>query len=241
MKPEADMCFDAYLEGESFDPAQLPSPVDLRSASPNELALAWQKQWQAGQEIRIRFLDGDSRLHARVEAHARQWLDHANLLFNFGNHSSAEVRISFKGHGFWSLVGTDAMQRPDPIPTMQLGGLTADSNETTLRRAVLHEFGHTIGCVHEQASPAIAIPWDEEKVYAYYWRMQRWDRETTYNNVLYRYSPAMARFTDHDPRSIMQYPVLKELTVGGFEIGWNTELSDLDRSFIAKMYPRKSD
>jgi len=32
--------------------------------------------------------------------------------------------------------------------------------------------------------------------------------------------------------------VPKELTIGGFEIGWNTELSERDKAFIAKMYPR---
>ena len=166
MKPEIDMCFDVYPEGEWFEPSMLPSPVDLALATTNELALAWKKQWQAGQEIRIRFLDGDGRLHARVEEHARQWLKHANLGFNFGNHSNAEIRISFNGRGYWSTVGTDAMQRPDSIATMQLGGLTADTNERLFHRTVLHEFGHAIGCVHEQASPAIAIPWDEPKVYA---------------------------------------------------------------------------
>jgi hypothetical protein len=35
----------------------------------------------------------------------------------------------------------------------------------------------------------------------------------------------------------MQYPVPKELTIGGFEIGWNRELSEMDKSFIAKIYP----
>ena len=29
----------------------------------------------------------------------------------------------------------------------------------------------------------------------------------------------------------------KELTIGGFEIGWNDDFSELDQSFIEKMYP----
>ncbi len=121
---------------------------------------------------------------------------------------------------------------------MQLGGLRAESDEVVLRRTVLHEFGHALGCIHEQASPAAQIPWDDAKVYAFYREWQGWDQRTTYENVLRRYTAAELRFTAHDPRSIMQYPVPAELTLGGFSVPWNDDLSDGDRSFIARMYPR---
>ena len=55
--------------------------------------------------------------------------------------------------------------------------------------------------------------------------------------MLFRYSQLETRFTHHDAKSIMQYPVQKELTIGGFEIGWNDDFSELDQSFIEKMYP----
>jgi hypothetical protein len=233
-----DVCFDEYLEGEQFDPAQLPSRVDLKRVSSAELAMFWSKQWQAGQELRITFLDGEPELHERVEKHARQWLEHANVAFQFGKFPNAEIRISFKGAGYWSLCGTDAMGRAAPLPTMQFGGFSPGTDDTLVRRTVLHEFGHALGCVHEQASPAIDIPWDEQKVYEFYLRTQKWDEAKTYNNVLRRYSREETKFTEHDPTSIMQYPVSKELTKGGFEIGWNTQLSAMDKSFIARMYPR---
>ncbi len=51
------------------------------------------------------------------------------------------------------------------------------------------------------------------------------------------YSISKTRFTSHDPASIMQYPVPKELTLNGFTIGWNNQLSPDDKAFIAKMYP----
>ncbi|MFL6248012.1 MAG: M12 family metallopeptidase [Thermoanaerobaculia bacterium] len=232
-----DLCFDEYLEGDQFDPAQVPSRIDLTRASSAELAMFWSKQWQSGQELRIMFLDGEPELHARIEQHARQWLEHANVAFTFGKFANAEIRISFKGIGYWSLCGTDAMGRAAPLPTMQFGGFSPGTDDTLVRRTVLHEFGHALGCIHEQASPAIDIPWDEEKVYAFYKRTQNWDEEKTYNNVLRRYSAAETKFTEYDSTSIMQYPVSKELTRGGFEIAWNTQLSAMDRSFIARMYP----
>jgi hypothetical protein len=232
-----DICIDGYVEGERFDPAELPAPVDLRRASHDELAMAWAKQWQPGQELRIRFLDGEPELQEQVEQHARTWLDHANLGFSFGNHPDAEIRITFDGDGYSSLVGTDALRQPQSVRTMELAFLP-DTPEEEIRRTVLHEFGHAIGCVHEQASPAVEIPWDMAKVKEYYRRWQGWDDETIERNVLHRYSSEETRFTEHDPHSIMQYPVPEELTIGDFAIGWNNELSELDKSFVARMYPR---
>ena len=231
-----DVCFDVYRNGSLFTPSSLPR-IDQRKATSEELAVAWRKQWQPGQELRIQFLDGSSTLHERVKRHASDWLKHANLTFNFGKYRDAEIRVSFEGDGYWSFVGTEAMNEPSDRPTMQLGGFTSKSSDVELRRTVLHEFGHAIGCVHEQSSPAYSIPWDEEKVYKHYLTWQGWDKETTYQNVIVRYSQSDTRYTQHDPHSIMQYPVQKELTKGGFEIGWNNDLSDLDKEFIAMMYP----
>jgi tyrosinase len=36
----------------------------------------------------------------------------------------------------------------------------------------------------------------------------------------------------------MQYAVPEELTIGDFAIGWNTQLSQTDRTFIGVMYPQ---
>jgi hypothetical protein len=239
VKGRFDYCFDAYPEGEAFDPATLPSSVDLRTASYEELAVAWRQQWQPGQELRVRFMDGDRPLHEKVMNVAREWLKHANLAFAFGNYPDAEIEISFKGFGYWSLVGTAAMRRKKrSVPTMQLGGFHASSDPVAMRRTVLHEFGHAIGCIHEQASPGAKILWNEAAVYEFYRKGQGWDEPTTFQNVLKRYGAADACFTNHDPSSIMQYPVPKFLTTNGFEVGWNDNLSTADKAFIAKMYPR---
>lgn len=237
MAERLDMCFDRYLESEGFRPQSLPSAVDLKHATHDELAMAWKKNWSPGTEIRISFMDGDADLRERVQGVAVKWLDYANLDFSFGNHAEAEVRVSFQGRGYSSYVGTDALNIPGDQPTLMLGGFTVDMGEEEFRRPVLHEFGHAIGCIHEQASPAVQIPWDEEKVYEFYRVNQGWDRDTTFNNVLRRYSADEVKFTEHDPQSIMQYPVREELTIGDFAIGWNTDLSEQDKSFVARMYP----
>lgn len=240
MNERLDLCFDAYLDGERFDEAMLPSPVDVSAASSNELALAWRKQWQPGQELRIRFLDGDAPLREKVEEIAREWLHYADLRFVFGNLPDSDIDVTFQGRGYSSLVGTDAVRRTNRAePSLKLGGFRGSMPEAEMRRTVLHEFGHAIGCIHEQSSPGAAIPWNEAAVYKYFREWQGWDDATTYHNVLLRYTASETRFTSHDPTSIMQYPVPKELTLNGFEIGWNDQLSPGDKEFIAKMYPHR--
>ena len=79
------ICVDDYPGDKGFDPVEMPDRVDLRQTNRQELALAKYRVWEEEQELRIRFLDGTPDLHQRVEALARQWLDYANLGFNFGN------------------------------------------------------------------------------------------------------------------------------------------------------------
>jgi hypothetical protein len=235
-----DLCVDAFPPGERFDPSWLPRGADLLTAPSEELALSWRRQWQPGQELRVRFLDGERQVQQRVRQHAVAWLEFANLAFDFGEHATAEIRVTFTGAGYWSHVGTDALRVPRDAPTMQLGGLGSHTEEVAFRRTVLHEFGHALGCIHEQASPAADIPWDVDKVYAFYRDWQGWDRQTTHDNVLLRYSAADLHFTRHDPASIMQYPVPETLTRRRFSVGWNDDLSDSDRSFITRMYPSRA-
>ena len=36
----------------------------------------------------------------------------------------------------------------------------------------------------------------------------------------------------------MEYPIDNELTKGDFEVGFNRELSQIDKDFISKTYPK---
>ena len=57
-------------------------------------------------------------------------------------------------------------------------------------------------------------------------------------HMLRSYSPQeLAVVKEFDPRSIMMLPIPNELTIGDFEIGRNTDLSDLDKASVAEIYP----
>ncbi len=196
------------------------------------------RRWPNGIILRVHFLDGDPAVHKRVEPIAHEWSQYANIKFQFGAGPEAEIRVAFNPNlGSWSYMGTDcSLPQLTGKPTMNLGWLRPETSETEYRRVVLHEFGHALGLIHEHLSPDAKIPWDEEKVIAYYRRTNGWKEEYIRSNVLKL--PEADEYTAFDTRSIMLYPVPKELTKGGYEIPWqNSELSETDKEFIAKIYP----
>jgi hypothetical protein len=53
-----------------------------------------------------------------------------------------------------------------------------------------------------------------------------------------KYSPNAVTGTDVDRQSIMMYPIPKAWTVDGFSAGFNSELSEKDKTFIRFAYPQ---
>jgi hypothetical protein len=198
--------------------------------------------WENGKRLRVRFLDGDSAVQQKIANIAPEWEQFTNLKLDFVRDGAAEIRISFRDVGFsWSTVGTDALSRSRTQPSMNYGWLKPNTAEREYRRVVLHEFGHALGMIHEHQNPEAVgrIPWDKPKVYAYYAR-QGWSQQDVDENIFDVYDRDDTNFTSFDSSSIMQYAVPDDLTVGSFAIGWNTELSELDRDFMRRQYPKGS-
>lgn len=197
------------------------------------------KLWENGRKLRCKFIDGKPEVQAKVEAIAKEWEQFANLNLQFVASGAAEIRISFAEKGFsWSTMGTDALIVGAQEATMMYGWLDANTPLREYQRVVRHEFGHAIGLIHEHQNPAAQgkIPWDKPKVYAYY-AQQGWSQQDTDFNIFDVYAEDSTNHTSFDRDSIMQYAVPDELTVGSFAIGWNTELSTVDKEWTKKQYP----
>ena len=205
----------------------------------NKMAIVVSKMWATGRVLRVRFLDGSDSVQAKVMHFAKVWERYANLRFNFVPSGPAEIRIAFKqGAGSWSYMGTDCLLIINQEePTMNFGWFDESTSDMEFSRTTLHEFGHAIGCIHEHQHPENPIPWDKEKVYAFYAK-HGWDRPTVDQQVFARYDQSITNFSAYDKTSIMHYPIPVELlTNAQYATELNTKLSPEDMAFALKSYP----
>jgi serralysin len=195
--------------------------------------------WPAGSTLHVRFMGGDPVVVDRVFSIATEWSKYANIKFARVDSVPAEVRVAFDmGDGSWSSVGRNSALVPVTDPTMNYGWLTPDTDMTEYRRVVLHEFGHALGMIHEHQNPNAGIPWNKNAVYALYGGPpNNWSHDQVDINVFHLYARDRVRATQFDRTSIMLYPIPPELTDGRMSVGWNVELSDADKHFIAGLYP----
>lgn len=195
-------------------------------------------QWPGGQQIRVRFLEGDESLRDRVGAVAERWTapGMAQLEFIWVDEGPAEIRIAFEqGIGSWSYLGTQCQNVPDDQPTMNFGWLTPDSSDDAIQRVVLHEFGHALGLDHEHENAASGIRWNEPAVYAALGGPPyNWDEQTIRDNVFDEQDVGTASVVD--PDSIMLYPIPSVWTLDGTSVDLNPDLSEGDMATIRRMY-----
>lgn len=231
------VCFDRYLPPNPYQPApELTDAQKMASRSPVvRAAVLIAKRWPNNSTLRVRFMGGTSNQRQIVKDFAPKWCDHANLNLDFNDAPNAEIRISFDANdGAWSYLGKDCLGIPLNQATMNLGWQDEG--------VVLHEFGHTIGLIHEHQNPHDGgIKWNRDNVIRdLSGNPNFWDLATIEHNMFAKYDQELTNATALDKLSIMLYAIPKTWTTDGFQSEPNEVLSAKDKEFIGsiKGYPK---
>ena len=195
--------------------------------------------WKGKQFLRVHFLDGSDYLHAKVRLYSQIWSKYANIRFEFDEAGPSDLRVTFVHDGrSWSYIGNSAENVDKHKATMNFGWFDENTTEVELRRAILHEFGHALGLIHEHQSPKASINWNNQFLYSYYSKPPfAWNQNVVRDNIINKYAITRTQYSSYDPDSIMHYPIPAAFTTNGYSVGLNTELSAKDKAFVKKVYP----
>jgi hypothetical protein len=156
--------------------------------------------------------------------------------------SEAEVRIGFStaDASSASSVGRDVLDVPLNQPTTVYGW---DLTSHYGRGTALHELGHVLGMEHEHQNPFAGIVWNEPAVYASLAKPpNKWDHETTYQNIIQKLSKQQVQGSTWDPDSIMEYEfepglIIRPHPYDQTGITPPGTLSNADKQWALKWYP----
>jgi hypothetical protein len=207
------------------------------------LAMFTSKFWIAGRQLKISFLTGTDWQKNKVKQYATAWCSYGNIGMTFVDTGDCDILIDFNPTlGSWSYVGTDCSYFANRrVASMNLGWVLESKSEAEIRQVILHEFGHSLGAVHEHESPFVEIPWNKPKVYADLGGPpNNWPPAKVDRNMFTAYNLQQVQGTPFDGASVMLYYFPPSWTLNDKGTSFNTDLSDGDKAYIHFVYPPDS-
>lgn len=210
-------------------------------SNPMFAAVVTSKYWgPTPRQLTVSFMDNPSaELRRRIISHLNAW-NRTGCIEFVETQGIGKVRISRGAGGYWSYLGTDILLIPQNRPTMNLQGFTMNTREGEYIRVVRHEAGHTLGMPHEHMRKALVARIDPNKAYEYFWRTQRWNKQTVDQQVLTPLEEATLLATPADQDSIMCYQLPGSITYDGKPINGGIDINQSDYDFIASIYPKQT-
>jgi serralysin len=197
--------------------------------------------WNVGDTVYVQFLNGSTPLQRQVMQYAKLWENHANINFVWTT-GTGNIRIKFNAKGENnSLIGIVSNSKDLNEETMNLDSTNLTKFPTYFRTAVIHEFGHAIGFLHEHSNPKINVQWNRQAIYDYHAKNSGWSKEQVDWNIFKVHEMRYTNGLDYDSKSIMHYPIEAWETLNGYAQGWNNEISAGDIKMAALLYPKNGD
>jgi serralysin len=134
--------------------------------------------------------------------------------------------VDFNNYSYTQFYA-DIRAYPDPNRKWQL---------KNMGRTTRHEFGHSLGLLHEQSYPG-GIKWNADTVYKYYEQFN-WDKAKVDFNVLEVSDQFFTNGTTYDPKSVMHYAVHAWQTLDGKSVERSSEISEGDKKIMGALYPK---
>jgi hypothetical protein len=212
--------------------------------------------WPVGETLHVHFMDGERELIDLVAKEASEWSEHANIEFQWHKDPGspppvAHARVTFRCKGFYvrglGTLSLDSVRRNAHSVCLGALGSHLDRGGDTAKHgigAIKHEFGHLLGLAHEHQSPKKPFTWNRPYILDWCKRTQGWGADQCEGNILtpitkkQPYAKSNFLVTEFDPNSIMLYDFPAEFTNEGIATKGNYAISALDKSGIAKLYPR---
>lgn len=209
------------------------------------------KLWENGSTIYVHFKNDPYNAKKQIEEYVKEWQEYANVTLIFRSqptssiYNDAVIAFDWEDNKFvtWSYTGTDCLLRKiKSTPTINFAGWNSLSEEER-KGDVLRAFGQVLGLELEHRHLNFDPGWASESRIQSLWEGDITDipwkqlREYVFTPLE---KSKVEETAEYDPNSIMIWPFPRNYAANTAR-DYNNELSDQDKTFISKLYPRNDE